>query len=312
MTFEPEDLGDQPADGAAATTAPAPAEGLPRAVVLVIRSGDAEPELARALTESLSRQVLATGKVEVMPSEDFHVRLFAPGERAAQDCVTNAVCLSGYGKELWLDKIVMGVLYKGEGGYNVNVDLVGVENAEVEQYANRDLHGLPAMDREAMDREMNGMVFKLFGLVDPSLHALGPRKKLVARAGPVQTGFAWTSAGLAGAVLITGAVFGAQARSIASELDREKGLTQREAWDKVDEGESKALSAYLSFAAGGVLVAASAALFLLKPLQEEEVQPGPATPGFEGGEAEPEAGLAPYLLPMIGADGAGLALGLQF
>ena len=310
MTFEPEDVSGPAGAEHAQAAATAPAEGLPRAVVLVIRSGDAGPELAQALTESLSHQVLATGKVEVMPSEDFHVRLFAPGERAAQDCVTNAVCLSGYGKELWLDKIIMGVLYKGEGGYNINVDLVGVENAEVEQYANRDLTNLLTMSQETMDREMSGVVFKLFGLRDPSLQPEGPRKRLVAKAGPVQTGFAWASAGMAGAALVTGMVFGAQARSIASELDSDKGLNQREAMDMVEQGENKALGAYLALATGGVLMAASAALFLIKPLQEEEVQPGPTTPGFE--DAELEASVVPFLLPMLGPDSAGLTLGLQF
>ncbi len=273
----------------------------PRVVVLVIRSGDAEPELAQALTESLTRQVEASAKVEVMPSEDFQVRLFAPGERAAQDCATNAVCLSGYGKELWLDKIVMGVLYKGEGGYTLNVDLVGVENAEVEQYSNRDLPNLATMTQDELDQEMNAVVFKLFELRDTSLDE-GPRKKLVARAGPVQTAMAWGTAGLAGVSLLAGLVLGAQARSIQSELESDQSLTQRDASGKVDDGEGKAMAAYMSFAAAGVLAVTSTALFLIKPLQEVEVEEGG---GFAGQEAL-------WIAPGLGPEGPAVTLGGRF
>ena len=305
MTFEPEPL-DEPGP-AGATSAPTTGAALPRAVVLVIRSGEAEASLARAITDALSRQVLASGKVEVMPSEDFEARLLAPGERAAQDCVTNAVCLSGYGKELWLDRIVVGVLYKGAGGYNLNVDLVGVENAEVEQYANRDLPRLASLSREELEQEMGGVVFKLFGLVDPTLDPEGPRKRLVAQAGPVQTGLAWGAAGVAGVALVAGLVLGAQARSIASELDSDGGLTMREARDKIDEGEGKALGAYLSFAASGVLLATSAALFLIRPMQEVDLPVGPATPCFSSNDG-------PRLFWDLGAGPAtaGLTLGLRY
>ncbi len=316
MTFEPEeetetaDSAAEPAASESDSVLPLGepvAEGLPRAVVLVIHSGDAEVELAQVLTESLSRQVAAAGKVEVMPSEDFHVRLFAPGPRAAQDCATNAVCLSGYGKELWLDKVIIGVLYKGQNGYTLNVDLVGVDRAEVEQYTNRELRRLATMSQEDIDSETSAMVFKLFGLRDPSLSLDGPSRRLVAKAGPVQKGMAWTAGGLAGVALVTGLVFGAQARSIQSELEGEEAMTQRTAQSRIDDGDGKALAAYMSFAAAGVLVVTSAALFLIKPLQEEEVEARPATPGF--GE---ESSLRPLLLPTLGPDGAGVAFGLRF
>ncbi len=317
MSFEPEAVDEPapPATPAADPGAPRAAgteQSRPRAVVLVIRSGEAEPEFAQLITESLTKQVRATGKVEVMPSEDFHVRLFAPGERAAQDCATNAVCVSGFGKELWLDRVVMGVLYKGEsGGYTLNVDLIGVERAEVQQYVNRDLRELASMNPNALDKKMAGVVFKLFGLRDPSLGTDGPRTRLVARTGPVQKGLAWSAGGLAGVALVTGLVLGAQARGIQSDLENDQSITQREADTKVDDGETKALTAYMCFAAAGVLAVTSATLFLIKPMQEVKVdESGPAAPGFESESAS--SSVVPFLIPTLAPEHAGVTLGLRF
>lgn len=313
MSFEPEAIDEPAAPPAGDPPAPSggPAESKPRAVVLVIRSGDAEPELAQVLTESLARQVAATDQVDVMPSEDFHVRLFAPGERAAQDCATNAVCLSGFGKELWLDRVIIGVLYRGQGGgHTLNVDLIGVDRAEVRQYVNRDINDLASLGPDALDKKMAGVVFKLFDLRDPSVGHDGPRTRLIARTGPVQKGLAWSAGGLAGVALVTGLVLGAQARGIQSDLENDQAITQRAADTKVGEGETKEMAAYLSLTAAGVLIVTSATLFLIKPLQEVQVDENQVTPGF--GTEPASSAVVPYLLPILGPDEAGVTLGLRF
>ena len=277
-------------------------ETKPRTVVLVIPSPGAEPELAHRLTDALERYVASTDKYEVIESDEFRAQLFGPGSAAAMDCATNAVCLSGYGKDMWIDSIVLGVLYRGDGGWKTEANKIDVERAEVESYASQDDTSLDRRKGPAMDEIAGIMGAKLLGLTVAGAGDDDRRVKLVARRGALHTRLAWAAAGLAGAALVTATVFGMQASAKESEA-KESDTTQVRAQALIGEGEGKARDANIFLGVSVAAALGSAALFLIKPLQEEEVAPQGPTPGFDG---EPGAGRSPWS-PELRWTGAGAA-----
>jgi len=287
MTFEVED-GDVVEEEAT----------LPRAVVLVIPAPGAEPELAQRVSDSFEKYIHNTNRYEVFESDEFRAQLFGPGQAAAMDCATNAVCLSGYAKELWIDVLLLGVLYKGEGGWRIEANRVGVERAEVEGYAHNEDDRLDRRDTLELDDLATQMGGKLLGIIFGAGEDK-PRVRLVPMRGPMQTKLAIGTAGLAGVAAIAAGYFALQASNIESKI-KDPDITQQAAWDLVDDGEEANRNAALFLGVSLVAAAGSAALFFIKPLQEVEVEAERPTPGFEeepagpgGGVFGPDASLVP-------------------
>ncbi len=276
--------------------------GQPRTVVLVMASPGAEPELAQRVTDSLENYVTGTNRYEVVESDEFRAQLFGPGEAAAMDCATNAVCLSGYGKDQWIDSVIVGVLYRGEGGWKIEANKIDVERAEVEAYASHDDNSLDRRGGAELEEITRTMGAKLLGLTFQDTGDDKRRVNLVPMRGPLQTRLAWGTAAVAGAAMGAAALFGFQSRSKESEAKADD-LAQVDAGPIIDAGKDKARNANIFLGLGVAAALGSAALFLIKPLQEVEVKQKGPTPGFDD---DPEARRSP-LVPDIDWVGMGAA-----
>ncbi len=283
---------------------------LPRMVALVLRSGEAEEEVAFRLTQAISRDLRTRRLAEVGDPEEFRARLLAPGLAAALDCAANAVCVSGYGRDLWIEKILLGVLYKDVDGYKLNVNLVAVDSAEIEAYANPTLKGV--MNSEQIGTTAQGVVKRLFNIRDASdLLDEGARKKLVPMRSPTQTKMAWVTGGLAVVATSVGIGYGVSSQNIENDILEKRGLTQVEAMELIENGKDHALYANILMATGLVAAVASTALFFIKPLQEVEVTNSRVSPlAGNTGLHTPKPSL--FVLPSVGLGGAGLSAGLKF
>ena len=307
MTFESDDSGDakESKDSEAGGEMNFGGEeegGLPRTVVLIIPSPGAEPELAQRFTDSLEKYISSTARFEVVESDEFRAQLFGPGQAAAMDCATNAVCLSGYGKDQWMDSIIVGVLYRGEGGWKIETNKIDVERAEVEAYASHDDARLDRRGGVELDKITRTMGTKILGLEFQDAGKEERRVNLVPMRGRLQTRLAWGTAAVAGAAISAAAIFGFQARSKESEAKAD-GLAQTDAPVIMEDGKDKARNANIFLGVGIAAAVGSAALFLIKPLQEVEIRQQGPTPGFDD---DPEASRSP-LVPEIDWVGLGAA-----
>lgn len=307
MTFESDDSGDakptkDSGDGGEMNFGGEEEGGLPRTVVLVIASPGAEPELAQRFTDSLEKYISGTGRYEVVEADEFRAQLFGPGEAAAMDCATNAVCLSGYGKDQWLDSIIVGVLYRGEGGWKTEANKIDVDRAEVEAYASHDDDSLDRRGGVELEEITKTMGAKLLGLEFAEAGAEKKRVKLVPMRGPLQTRLAWGTAALAAGAFTAAGIFGFQSRSKESEAKADD-LNQAVAPAIIKTGKDKARNANIFLGVGVAAAVGAAALFLIKPLQEVEVRPQGPTPGFDD---DPEARRSP-LVPDVDWVGLGAA-----
>ena len=283
MTFESDDGGDD--DGGDDSGEDMKFEsdeeaGLPRTLVLIIPSPGAEPELAQRFTDALEKYVTGTNRYEVVESDEFRAQLFGPGAAAAMDCATNAVCLSGYGKDLWIDSVIVGILYRGEGGWKTETNKIDVERAEVESYVSYDDDRLDRRGGVELDEIATTLGKELLGLTYLGAGDEKKRVKLVPMRGPLQTRLAWGTAGLAAAAVITAGALGFQARGIESDLKSDDTL-QTDARGLINDGEAKARSANIFLGLSVAAAVGSIALFLIKPLQEVERRPTGPTPGFD-------------------------------
>ena len=305
MDFDMEELPEDES-GVGEITFEADDDALPGVVVLLVASPGAEPELAQAIGDALSDFVRATSMYSVIDGQELRASLFAPGEAAAMDCVANAVCLSGYGKDLDIQSIIMGVLYRGDTGWKINVDKIDVERAEVQAYAVHDDGRLASRGQADIERIASKMGNKLLGLGRPSGDDDdAPRTKLVPMRGPLQTKLAWGTAGLAALAFGTAVVFGIGARSIEADLtDKDLPMTRVEGQENVTEGKRKGVTANIFYGVAIAAAAGSAALFMIKPLQEVPMEPLKATPGF-GDDLEDDGGAT--LVPMILPDAFGVS-----
>ena len=267
-----------------------------------------DPDVSAAVTQRMSDVLLnELDKLEGYQNTsniELVNKFSGLGQQGSQDCLYNPMCLSRLGKELGLQRMVVGRLGGYDGDYSLNMDLVNVEEGTVEDYVSRSIRGGEA--------ELKEMIVSAV----PRLFKVRLSKKSdgqvvpVPEIGPVQKTLAWSSAGLSLACIGVGVFFGLEAADIESGLEDGSRVsnggisvlatTQVEAQVLVEDAESKALLANVFYGAGVAMALTSALLFFIRPGSDIAT------------EQELSGGVDFSIEPMVGADSAGLSAGFTW
>ena len=267
----------------------------------------ADPDTSLATTQAMSDVLmLELDKLEGyrnVPNPDLLAKFSGLGEQGAQDCLYNPICLSRLGKELGLERMVIGRLGGYSGQYTLSVDLINVEDGTVAEYVSRTVDG----DEDELKAAILAIIPRLFGIRlgkgKGNKVEEGPKE-----IGPVQKTLAWSTAGLGVACIGLGVFFGLDASSIESDLESGPkvnnggvavlAITQAEAQKKVDEAQGSATLANIFYGVGLAAAGTSVLLFLIRPgsdIATEEELSG----GFN-------------ITPLVGPDGAGVSAGFSW
>ncbi len=219
----------------------------------------------------------------------------ALGEQGTQDCLYNPVCLTRIGRELGLDKMVIGRLGGTSGDYSISLDLINIEQGTVEDYVSRTVKG----GEEELGEAIVSSAQRLF-----NVRIAKKGGGAVAPQGPsdLQVAMAWTTLGVGVVSLGVGAFFGLDARSIETEVEDAAGagsVTQVDAQGRIDDAKSSATLANVFYGVGIAAGVTSVLLFLI-------------TPGSDIATEEELAGDGVRIAPMLGPDGAGVSAGFSW
>ncbi len=247
-------------------------DGVVTVTALVIPGGPAGPAEADALTSVLMAELAnlaELGEFEVVSNEPLRTEFDIMGGEFARECAFDPVCLGRYGRQLGLDKVVVGRVDLNDlGQWSVTVDLIEAAQSTVANY--RVFVTEPSVDGVA--GATNSQLRTLFRIRREQTTAS------VGRSGPspVQKALAWTTLGLGVASLGVGFAFGAQAGGLEDELsdcdlvpsaggDLVCAQTQVAAQSTIDDGKSKAALANVFIGTGLLLTVGSIVLFTVTP-----------------------------------------------
>ncbi len=279
--------------------------GPPTVTGLFVPSSTAPASVADALTASLMTDLLALEGQEAVSNESLRLEFEIMGAELAYECAFDPICLGRYGRQLGIDKIVVGRVDPGRnGGWDTTIDLIDSNSSQIENYR---VFATPE-STEAVSAAMSGQLRTLFGL-RPIGSESGPTRS---GPSPVQRAMAWTTLSLGVGAIGAGVVFGLQANSIEKELtecallETPAGLvcaeyTQIDAQSRIDDGERAALLSNVFLGTGLFLAAGSIVLFTVTP----------------GGDIDEDADLARAprqlrLAPMVARGHVGVSGSLRF
>ncbi len=278
--------------------------------VLDIQGTGVAPELLPTLTEILTAELAAMRRYKVIAGRDIQSMLGFEKQKDVLGC-TDAACLAEIGGALGVDRIVASHIGVVGSTYVVNIKLINIRMADTEARVYETVRG----EQDALIDVIKKSVLKLFGQVaaaqppkstaseskpppkaaetekqpeaepeqvaqaepEPSVEESAPGKPLPV--GPIAL---W---GVAGAGVVVGTIFGMSARSNEAEGEKLEAGSQA----AVERAHKAALRANISFGVGAAAGIAGLVWF------------------FVGGDGGSTA-----LLPVVGPDGAGLAVGGRF
>lgn len=174
-----------------------------------------------------------------------------------EECVREPLCLANVGQEASVDKLLLGRITKIGETYKLDIDFFDVKERLFISYESVENLGSP---NAALDN-VEPAVRRLFKVRENSD---GPIVEDKPKNEWIQPTFAYTSAGLAAACIVGGAVFGSQAKKDYDALvtDSEAGnLSQRAAREQYNTVNAKARRANLFYGLGVGLGVLSAVLF---------------------------------------------------
>lgn len=286
-------------------------DGIVTVTALVIPGGPAGPVEADELTSVLMVELAnlaELGNFEVVSNEPLRTEFDIMGGEFARECAFDPVCLGRYGRQLGLDKVVVGRVGLNDlGQWSATIDLIDASQSTVANY--RVFVTEPSVD--AVAAAANNQLRTLFRIrreqTTASTGRSGPS--------PVQKALAWSSLGLGLVSLGVGFAFGAQAGSLEDELsdcdlvpsaggDLVCAQTQLQAQSTIDDGKSKAALANVFIGTGLLLTVGSILLFTVTP----------------GGDIDEDAQASDSnrrirnlrFSPTVGARGAGFAGSFDF
>jgi hypothetical protein len=280
---EPMDFGDEevppveapPTTPASpATRPPIPDDGITTVTAIIVPGAVIDASVAARYTDAVIARLAAIPDVTVVPNDALEREFAVMGPELAFECAFDPICLGRYGRQLGLDRIVVGRVDAGaEGRWGTTLDLFEIGASAISQY--RYFESAPGLD--AVENALEGEVKALFGIRD----ARGSGPGLVAEPSKWQRIGAWSALGVSAASLGLSAVYGIQSASTQSDLedcrriDLSDGsvvcdITQKSAQTLIDEGDNQALMSRLFLGSGVFFGAVSALLFTLSPGQDAE------------------------------------------
>ncbi len=274
MTFEEEggDGGEMSFDVGEVVDAP-PTEGPKLASVILLTEDGLDPALIPVLTKALNAEIAKLQSFQLLPSTSLEGKFNAMGKQGGLDCAFNPICLARVGTELEAEYLLIARVSGSQGNYGLNIDLINVANASVDDYVSRTIRG----DQNELKLVLQESTPKVFGV-----HIRKSRERPVAEAkGPSETQkiLAYSFGGLAVVSLGAGLYFGLDASSQQDDLEsKTKALqiTQKEAESLTTEAQDTAFLANVMYGVGIASAVGSALLFLITPgediASEEELQ----------------------------------------
>lgn len=245
-------------------------DGITTVTGLFVPSGAIDPAIADALTETLLNELSALEGYTTVSNESLRTEFDIMGAELAFECAFDPICLGRYGRQLGLDKVVVGRVDATDDGWQTTIDLIDSNSASIENYRFFQTEARLLDVQETLAPQLR----TLFGL-----RVVGDNGPDVRQGpSPVQRAMAWTTLGLGVASLGAGVAFGLQASAaekdltdcniITIDLDAELFAceqTQREAQATIDDGKKAALLSNIFLGTGLFLSAGSIVLFTVTP-----------------------------------------------
>jgi hypothetical protein len=209
------------------------------------------------------------GGFTVMGNETLRAEFEIMGGEFALECAFDPVCLGRYGRQLGIDRVVVGRVAQNDlGQWSTTIDLIDAPSSTVANY--RVFVSEPAAT--AVDAAFDAQLRTLFRIRREVNNDVAEERG----PSPAQRAMAWTTLGLGLTSLGVGFVFGSQAASLEDELtecDLVPGFggqavcaqSQSSAQGTVDDGKSKAALANVFISTGLLLSVGSVLLFTVTP-----------------------------------------------
>jgi hypothetical protein len=265
-----EDSWDTPATPTVPSTPAVPVRTGPFVITALFVPSEALPAAqAEQLTQAVLTRLMAIPNVQVTGNESLRMEFDIMGAEFATECAFDPVCIGRYGRQLGLNKVVVGRVNRNDAGqWATTLDLINADLSSVENYR------VFATDTrvDAVDAALEVQLNTLFGI----RRQVGPTE--VARRGPspAQKAMAWTTLGLGVGAIAVGAVFGGRAGSLEDELtgcplvpgndgNAVCSITQVEARSIIDDGRRNATMANVFLGTGLLLTVGSVLLFTVTP-----------------------------------------------
>lgn len=290
----------EPGGGDAGVTVQMPDGSKPIVVAWFDPADATDPRVLSRLTDALIEHLGEFEDLDAVNGLIIKQDLDRLDEEARSNCIYDPVCLAEMGKALKVQHIIVGRIFtEGEERPRIALELIDVETGALANVIEFDA----AATVQGQARELRPAAYKLFGRQIP-VEGAGLTVEKVDKPW-ISTGqlVAAISTGVVGVALIgTGAAFGVMASDGADEIEAAKGkpdgMTQREAKTKLDEANSNATIANVMYGIGGVALATTVVLLLVRP--GEEISD------------ETTGSVDFYLNPSIGAEGGGVVGGFTF
>ena len=249
-----------------------PDDGITQVTAIVVPSELLSAAQADELTATVLNSLGVIPGLTVVSNEKLRSEFEIMGAELAFECAFDPICLGRYGRELGLDRIVVGrVAAAADGKWGTTFDLFETPTSAIASYRYFETPAGVGIVSQVVESELK----VLFGIRDAKDR--GP--EIVQEMSPWQRYTAWTSLGLSVASLGASVSYAMAANDTQTKLDNCKQLTlsdgtsvcsrtQKDAEADIALGEDQALYSKVFLGSGVFFGAVSALLFNIQPGEE--------------------------------------------
>jgi hypothetical protein len=247
-------------------------DGITQVTAIVVPSELLSAAQADELAAVVLKGLGAIPGLTIVTNEKLRSEFEIMGAELAFECAFDPICLGRYGRELGLDRIVVGrVAAAADGRWGTTFDLFETPTSAIASYRYFETPSGVNIVSQVVESELK----VLFGIRDAKER--GP--EIVQEMSPWQRYTAWTSLGLSVASLGASVTYAVAASDTQTKLDDCKQLslsdgtsvcsrTQKDAEADITMGEEQALYSKVFLGSGVFFGAVSALLFNIQPGEE--------------------------------------------
>ena len=252
---------------------PAPADnGITEVTAIVVPSELLSAQQADELAAAIQKSLATIPGLTVVSNDKLRTEFEVMGAELAFECAFDPICLGRYGRDLGLDRIVVGrVAAAADGKWGTTFDLFETPTSAIASYRYFETPAGVDIVTQVVESELK----VLFGIRDA--RERGP--EIVQEMSPWQRYTAWTSLGLSVASLGASLTYAVAANDTQTKLDDCKQIsladgtsvcnrTQKDAEADISLGEDQALYSKVFLGSGVFFGAVSALLFNIQPGEE--------------------------------------------
>ncbi len=249
-----------------------PDDGITQVTAIVVPSELLSAAEADELAASVLKSLATIPGITIVSNEKLRSEFEIMGAELAFECAFDPICLGRYGRELGLDRIVVGrVAAAADGKWGTTFDLFETPTSAIASYRYFETPAGVGIVSQVVESELK----VLFGIRDAKER--GP--EIVQEMSPWQRYSAWTSLGLSVASLGASVTYAVAANDTQTKLDDCKQIslsdgtsvcnrTQKDAEADISTGEDQALYSKVFLGSGVFFGAVSALLFNIQPGEE--------------------------------------------